>query len=62
MLNFFYDSLETVKALKHPTQSDFINITISIFVVVIIGAALFVLLDTVFAGVFQQLYAMIRPV
>ena len=60
MLKFFYDSLETVKAIKHPTTNDFINITISIFVAVIVGGALFILLDAIFSGFFQQLYALVR--
>ncbi|HCY20901.1 TPA: preprotein translocase subunit SecE [Patescibacteria group bacterium] len=48
MMKFIYDSLETVKKLKHPTKKDFINITIAIFVAVILSSILFVLYDTVF--------------
>jgi preprotein translocase SecE subunit len=48
MMKFIYDSLETVKKLKHPTKKDFINITIAIFVAVILSALLFVFYDTIF--------------
>ena len=42
MLRFFYDSLETVKKLKHPTRKDYINLTLAIFAAVIIGSLYFV--------------------
>lgn len=42
MLRFFYDSLETVKKLKHPTRKDYINLTLAIFAAVIIGSLFFV--------------------
>jgi len=37
MMKFIYDSLDTVKKLKHPTKKDFINLTIAILVLVIIA-------------------------
>ncbi|MBU0626707.1 preprotein translocase subunit SecE [Patescibacteria group bacterium] len=37
MMKFVYDSLETVKKLKHPTKKDFINLTIAIFAFVIVS-------------------------
>lgn len=45
MLNFFYDSIETLKKVKKPTNADVINLTIIIFLVVIIAALLFALMD-----------------
>ncbi len=56
MMKFIYDSLETVKKLKHPTKKDFINITIAIFVAVIIAALLFVFYDTIFTGLYKWFY------
>lgn len=58
MLDFFYDSLETVKKLKHPTRKDFINITLSIFALVIIAGFYFVTVDTVVGSFYKQFYAM----
>lgn len=56
MMKFVYDSLETIKRLKHPTKKDFISITISIFVAVIISGLLFVLFDTVFTGAYKWFF------
>lgn len=56
MMKFVYDSLETVKKLKHPTRKDFINITIAIFVAVIFAALLFVFYDTIFTGLYKRFY------
>jgi len=56
MMKFVYDSLETVKKLKHPTKKDFINITIAIFVAVIFAALLFVFYDTIFTGLYKWFY------
>ena len=59
-MNFFYDSLDTVKRLKFPTKKDFIDLTIAIFAFTIVSGFLFVLFDTVFSGLYQQVYNMIR--
>lgn len=37
IMSFIYDSLDTVKKMKFPTKKEFINLTIAIFVVVIIA-------------------------
>ncbi len=60
MMKFVYDSLETVKKLKHPTKKDFINITIAIFVAVIIAAFLFVFYDTIFTGLYKWFYSIMQ--
>jgi len=49
MMKFIYDSLDTVKKLKRPTRKDFINITIAIFVAIIIAGVYFVAADTIFS-------------
>lgn len=59
MLNFMYDSLETVKKLKHPSRNDFINITLLILLFVTIGGIYFVLVDGFVIGLYQQFYTMI---
>jgi preprotein translocase SecE subunit len=55
-MKFIYDSLETVKKLKHPTQKDFINITLSIFAAIIIAGVYFIAADTVFSGIYKRFY------
>lgn len=54
-----YDSLETVKKLKHPSRNDFINITLLILLFVTIGGIYFVLVDGFVIGLYQQFYTMI---
>ena len=58
-MSFVYDSLDTVKKLKRPTTKEIINLTIAIFVVVILSGLLFVVLDTVFSGLYQGAYQII---
>ncbi len=60
MMKFVYDSLETVKKLKHPTKKDFINITISIIVAVIVAWVLFIVSDTVFSGLYKWFYSIMK--
>lgn len=57
MMKFIYDSLETVKKLKHPSKKDFINLTIAIFVAILIAGAYFVLADTFFSGIYKRFYS-----
>lgn len=56
MMKFIYDSLETVKKLKHPSKKEFINLTIAIFAFVLVSWALFIVADTVFAWLYKRFY------
>ena len=58
MLNFFYDSLETVKKLKFPTIAEYIQMTIAVFVLIIVASILFMVTDTVFGQLYQAFYFM----
>lgn len=60
MMKFIYDSLETVKKLKHPTTKDFIDLTIAIFAFVIVSGALFVIADTIFSGMYKWFYGIMK--
>ena len=55
-MKFIYDSLETVKKLKHPTKKDFINLTIAILVAIVVAGIYFIAADTVFSGIYQRFY------
>jgi preprotein translocase SecE subunit len=59
-MKFIYDSLETVKKLKHPTKKEFINLTITIFAFVLVSGALFVVADTVFSGMYKWFYGIMK--
>lgn len=56
MLNFFYDSLDTLKKVKKPTSAEITNMTITIFVVVIIAAIIFMVYDGVFSAAYKSFY------
>ncbi|MEI7558101.1 MAG: preprotein translocase subunit SecE [bacterium] len=60
MMKFIYDSLETVKKLKHPTKKDFINLTIAIFAAITIAGVYFILADTVFSGLYKRFYSIMQ--
>ena len=62
MLKFFYDSLETVKKLKHPTTNEFVNITIAIFAFVLISGFVFILFDTFFSEVYRYFYNLVSGI
>ena len=56
MLNFFYDSLDTLKKVKKPTKNEITDLTIAIFVVVIISAILFAIMDGFFGEAYKAFY------
>lgn len=57
MLDFIYDSLDTVKKLKFPTLKQITQLTIAIFALVIVAGAYFILADSVFSGGYKAFYA-----
>jgi preprotein translocase SecE subunit len=60
MLNFFYESLETVQKIKYPTQKEFIQLTLGIFGLVIVAAIFFAGVDTLFFSLSKILYSALR--
>ncbi len=59
MMKFIYDSLDTVKGLKHPDKKMYINLTIAIFIMVILAGLYFVFADTVFTAIYNLFYSII---
>jgi preprotein translocase subunit SecE len=45
MLDFIYDSLDTVKSLKHPDRKMYLSLTAAIFAVVIMTGVYFWVVD-----------------
>lgn len=56
MLDFIYDSLDTVKKLKFPTLKQVAQLTLGIFALVILAGAYFVLVDTLASGGYKAFY------
>ena len=61
MLDFIYDSLDTVKSLKHPDKKMYITLTAAIFGVVIVTGLCFVLADYIFSEGYQLFYNAMAP-
>lgn len=60
MLNFFYESLETLKQVKKPSKKEVINLVIAVFVLVIIASVFFAAVDWVFVTLYKQFYNLMR--
>lgn len=57
MLDFIYDSLDTVKKLKFPSWKQVAQMTVGIFVAVVIAGVYFVGVDTLFSDGYSALYS-----
>ena len=60
MLDFFYDSLDTLKNLKKPTSKDFVQITSAIFAIVIVWGIFFIASDAVLWSLYQTFYQLFK--
>jgi preprotein translocase SecE subunit len=47
MLEFFYQSLETLQEVKKPSKDEVIKMTVAVLVIVILSAMLFAVVDFV---------------
>lgn len=56
MLDFLYDSLDTVKHLKHPDKKLYVTLTIAIFCIVIFAGFYFILADAIFGEWYNMFY------
>lgn len=54
MLEFFYQSLETLKEVKKPTKDEITKMTIAVLVIIIISAILFALIDYLFLHLYDD--------
>ena len=61
MLDFIYDSLDTVKSLKHPDKKMYLTLTAAIFGVVIVTGLYFVAADWIFSNLYQTFYDFMTP-
>lgn len=54
MLEFFYQSLETLKEVKKPTKDEVIKMTIAVLLVILISAVLFAITDYLFLHLYND--------
>ncbi|HPC34818.1 MAG TPA: preprotein translocase subunit SecE [Candidatus Absconditabacterales bacterium] len=59
MMKFIYDSLDTIKGLKHPDKKTYINLTISIFAMVIFAGLYFIFADAIFNSIYTLFYSIV---
>jgi len=57
-MSFFYDSLETVRAVKRPTKKDYITLTVAIFLISGLAAIFFIFADSIFSGLYKIFYSL----
>ncbi len=57
MLDFIYDSLDTVKKLKFPSWKQIGNLSLAILILVTITGLYFVLTDSVFSNLYSSFAA-----
>jgi preprotein translocase SecE subunit len=53
MGTFFYDSLDTLQKVTFPTKKDYISLTLSVIVTILISGALFIIMDSAFSGLYR---------
>lgn len=56
MINFFYDSLDTLKTVKRPTNEELGQFVVAVLVTLIIAGAMFIAFDAVSGQLYQTLY------
>lgn len=54
MLEFFYESLETLKEVKKPTKDEVVKMTIAVLVIILISAVLFSITDYLFLHLYDD--------
>ena len=53
MLEFFYESLETLKEVKWPSKQEVVKMTIAVIVIVVISAVILSFADYVFLNLYD---------
>jgi preprotein translocase subunit SecE len=56
MVDFFYDSLETLKTVKRPSNEELWQFIISVIAVLIIAGLMFIVFDAIAGNLYQTLY------
>ena len=56
MINFFYDSLDTLKTVKTPTKEELVQFVIAVLATLIIAGAIFIAFDAISGNLYQTLY------
>lgn len=56
MINFFYDSLDTLKTVKRPSNEELGQFIVAVIATLIIAWAMFIVFDAIAGNLYQTLY------
>ncbi len=56
MIDFFYDSLETLKTVKRPNNKELGQFIVAVIVTLIIAGVMFIAFDAISGSLYQTLY------
>ena len=56
MLNFFYESLDTLRTVKLPTKKEVINMMLLILAIIMIMGVFFAIVDQIGLSLFKIIY------
>jgi preprotein translocase subunit SecE len=56
MIDFFYDSLETLKTVKRPSNEELGHFILAVIAILIIASIMFIAFDAISGSLYQTLY------
>ena len=62
MLKFLEEAVEVLRETKKPTKDEVINMTIAVFVIIIIFGIFFALVDWLFINVYNYFYDFMKSI
>ena len=60
MIQFFYDSLETLQKVKFAAKKDYISLWLWVVAAIIICGMFFIGIDTIWSGAYKTFYSIMR--
>jgi preprotein translocase SecE subunit len=60
MINFFYDSLETLQKVKFATKQDYIWLWLGVIFSIIVCGAFFIWVDTIWSWAYKTFYSIMK--
>ncbi len=62
MLKFLEEAVEILRETKKPTKDEVVNMTIAVFVVIVIFGIFFVFVDGLFINIYNYFYDIMKSV
>jgi len=58
MINFFYDSLDTLKTVKRPSNQELFQFVIAVLITLVIASMIFIAFDAIAGNLYTTLYTL----